>query len=191
MEDIETCPWRNDLHTTTRVAQSIRVYIRSSITPRKRLVWFQLEWPKYTRSWRGDSDWAAEDTRDQAAISKLFNFNRLMAKVFRSRKWDVWLYICWIEHTPTKLSHLFSRARLSHAFWSEFSPALPEDEASLNHLQVALSPRFSSRHLHRDPIPHHSTLQIHDHLNPTRDQSRMHRYSRPGLGGRYPSTTPS
>jgi len=37
-EDIEVCPWRNDLHTTTRVAQSTWVYIRSSITPRTGLV---------------------------------------------------------------------------------------------------------------------------------------------------------
>jgi hypothetical protein len=55
-------------------------------------------------------------------------------------------------------------------------------DASLNPPQVPLSPCFSSRH-HRAPIPRHSTLQIHDPLNPTRDRSRMHRYSRPGLGG--------
>ena len=34
--DIKIYPWRDDSHTTTQVVQRTRVYIRSSIAPRKR-----------------------------------------------------------------------------------------------------------------------------------------------------------
>jgi hypothetical protein len=75
LEDAKICPWRNGSHTTTRVAQCTRVYIRSSITPRKGLVLgssfvpSSIELVKYLAV---EGRWMdVDDTRDHRTIPEI------------------------------------------------------------------------------------------------------------------------